>query len=102
MSVCSDGKHYDVPEGLIFSFPCTVKDGKWKIVDGFGNPNIYICVAEGDDTHIKSEIRLLPEAPEECFFVMMRKMPIRFANGQRKAVKERRGISTRRSAITTV
>ena len=34
MSVCSDGKHYDVPEGLIFSFPCTVKDGKWKIVEG--------------------------------------------------------------------
>ncbi|MBE6413079.1 MAG: prepilin-type N-terminal cleavage/methylation domain-containing protein [Verrucomicrobiaceae bacterium] len=30
------------------------KNGKWKIVDGFGNPNIYICVAEGDDTHIKS------------------------------------------------
>ena len=34
MSVCSDGKHYDVPEGLIFSFPCTVKDGKWEIVEG--------------------------------------------------------------------
>lgn len=34
MSVCSDGKHYDVPEGLIFSFPVTVKDGKWSIVEG--------------------------------------------------------------------
>ena len=34
MSVCSDGKHYDVPEGLIFSFPVTVKNGKWKIVAG--------------------------------------------------------------------
>ena len=34
MSVCSDGKHYDVPEGLIFSFPVSVKDGKWSIVDG--------------------------------------------------------------------
>ena len=34
MSVCSDGKHYDVPEGLIFSFPVTVKNGKWEIVEG--------------------------------------------------------------------
>lgn len=34
MSVVSDGKHYDVPEGLIFSFPCVAKEGKWEIVDG--------------------------------------------------------------------
>lgn len=34
MSVCSDGKHYDVPEGLIFSFPVTVKNGKWSVVEG--------------------------------------------------------------------
>lgn len=34
MSVCADGKHYDVPEGLIFSFPCTVRDGQWQIVEG--------------------------------------------------------------------
>ena len=33
MSVCSDGS-YDVPEGLISSFPVTVKDGRWEIVQG--------------------------------------------------------------------
>ena len=33
MSVCSDGS-YGVPEGLISSFPVTVKDGKWEIVQG--------------------------------------------------------------------
>jgi malate dehydrogenase len=33
MSVVSDGS-YDVPEGLISSFPVTVKDGKWEIVQG--------------------------------------------------------------------
>ncbi len=33
MSVVSDGS-YGVPEGLISSFPVTVKDGKWEIVQG--------------------------------------------------------------------
>jgi malate dehydrogenase len=33
MSVCSDGS-YGVPEGLISSFPVTVKDGAWEIVQG--------------------------------------------------------------------
>lgn len=33
MAVVSDGS-YDVPEGLVFSFPCTVKDKEWTIVQG--------------------------------------------------------------------
>ena len=33
MSVPSDGS-YDVPEGIISSFPVTVADGKWSIVQG--------------------------------------------------------------------
>src|SRR5689334_6822528 len=33
MSVCSDGS-YGVPEGLISSFPVTVKDSAWSIVQG--------------------------------------------------------------------
>lgn len=34
MSVPSEGNKYGVPEGLIFSFPCTTKNGEWKIVEG--------------------------------------------------------------------
>lgn len=33
MGVPSDGS-YGVPEGLISSFPCVVRDGKWQIVQG--------------------------------------------------------------------
>ena len=33
MAVPSDGS-YDVPEGLISSFPCVVRDGEWEIVRG--------------------------------------------------------------------
>ncbi len=33
MAVPSDGS-YDVPEGLIYSFPVTIADGRWKIVQG--------------------------------------------------------------------
>ncbi len=33
MAVCSDGS-YGVPEGIISSFPVTVQDGRWSIVQG--------------------------------------------------------------------
>lgn len=33
MGVYSDGS-YGIEEGLIYSFPCTCKDGKWEIVQG--------------------------------------------------------------------
>jgi malate dehydrogenase len=33
MSVPSDGS-YDVPEGIVSSFPCTCSGGEWKIVEG--------------------------------------------------------------------
>ena len=33
MGVCSRGE-YGVPEGLIFSYPITIADGKWSIVEG--------------------------------------------------------------------
>jgi len=37
MSIPTDGKAYGIEKDLIFSFPCTVKDGKYTIV-----PNLKI------------------------------------------------------------
>ena len=34
ISFYSDGKTYNIPEGLIFSFPCTTSGGKYKVVPG--------------------------------------------------------------------
>ncbi|EPY22015.1 cytosolic malate dehydrogenase [Strigomonas culicis] len=34
MAVYSAGNPYGIPEDLIFSFPCTCKDGEWTIVPG--------------------------------------------------------------------
>lgn len=50
MAVPSDGS-YGVPEGLISSFPCTVKDGQYEIVQGlelneFSRAKIDASVAE--------------------------------------------------------
>jgi malate dehydrogenase len=50
MAVVSDGS-YDVPEGLISSFPVTTKDGNWEIVQGleindFSRGKIDASVAE--------------------------------------------------------
>ena len=33
MGICSNGE-YGVPAGLIFSYPVTIADGKWSIVEG--------------------------------------------------------------------
>ena len=30
----SDGKLYNIPEGLIFSVPCTTANGKYKPIEG--------------------------------------------------------------------
>jgi malate dehydrogenase len=38
MGVYSDGS-YNVPAGLIYSFPVTCQNGEWKIVQGKGVPN---------------------------------------------------------------
>ncbi len=53
MGVPSDGS-YGVPEGLISSFPCVVRDGEWQIVQGleideFSRARIEASVAELDD-----------------------------------------------------
>lgn len=34
MAVWSNGNSYGIPDGIIYSFPCTCKDGKWEIVNG--------------------------------------------------------------------
>lgn len=34
ISYLTDGKTYGVPAGLIFSFPCTTANGKYKLVEG--------------------------------------------------------------------
>lgn len=64
MAVCSDGS-YDVPEGLISSFPVTCQDGEWSIVDGldlndFSRSRIDATVAElGEERASVGELGLL-------------------------------------------
>ena len=50
MGVPSDGS-YGIPEGMIFGFPCTTKNGRWEIVQGlelsdFARATIAKSVAE--------------------------------------------------------
>ena len=64
MSVPSDGS-YGVPEGLISSFPCVVKDGKYEIVQGlelneFSRAKIDASVAElVDERNAVKELGLI-------------------------------------------
>jgi len=53
MAIPSDGS-YGVPEGLISSFPCTCKDGKYQIVKG-------IDLSEFSSTRIKASLKELHE-----------------------------------------
>lgn len=34
MGVVSDGSAYGIAEGIVYSFPVTIKDKKWEIVPG--------------------------------------------------------------------
>ena len=34
MGVISNGNSYKIPEGIIYSFPCEISNGKWKVVKG--------------------------------------------------------------------
>ena len=64
LAVPSDGS-YGVPEGLISSFPCTVKDGKYEIVQGlelndFSRGKIDASVAElVDERNAVTELGLI-------------------------------------------
>jgi malate dehydrogenase len=64
MAVCSDGS-YGVPEGLISGFPCTTKDGVWKIVQGldvndFSRSRIDASVGElGEERDAVAELGLI-------------------------------------------
>ena len=64
MAVPSDGS-YGVPEGLMSSFPCTTKDGKWEIVQGleiddFSRGRIDATVAElADERDAVKELGLI-------------------------------------------
>ena len=64
MAVPSDGS-YGVPEGLISSFPCTVKDGRYEIVQGleineFSRAKIDASVAElADERDAVTELGLI-------------------------------------------
>lgn len=64
MAVPSDGS-YGVPEGLISSFPCVVRDGRYEVVqglelDGFSQDRINRSVAElADEKQAVTELGLI-------------------------------------------
>ena len=64
-AIMSDGS-YDVPEGLISSFPCTSENGEWKIVQGleiddFSRQKIDASVAElAEERDAVRELGLIP------------------------------------------
>ena len=64
MAVPSDGS-YGVPEGLMSSFPCVCKDGKWEIVQGleiddFSRARIDASAAElADERDAVKELGLI-------------------------------------------
>jgi len=66
MAVASDGS-YDVPEGLVSSFPVTTADGDWTIVQGleiddFSRGRIDASVAElGEERDAVKELGLISE-----------------------------------------
>ena len=64
MAVYSDGS-YNVPEGLIFSFPCICQFGNWKIVQGMELSDFGVAAVQANVDELQGEMdmvkHLLPE-----------------------------------------
>ena len=56
ISFLTDGKLYNIPKGIIFSFPCTTSGGKYKVVEG-----LKIDDAESQERIKKTTDELLSE-----------------------------------------
>ncbi|GAB1266273.1 malate dehydrogenase [Aurantivibrio infirmus] len=54
MGIYSDGS-YGITEGLIYSFPCTCKDGKWEIVQGLEINDFSRKKMEATEQELKEE-----------------------------------------------
>jgi malate dehydrogenase len=54
MAVPSDGS-YDIPEGVIYSFPCTCSDGRWEIVQGLDNNDFSRERMRATDQELREE-----------------------------------------------
>nr|QKY15196.1 NAD-dependent malate dehydrogenase (MDH) [Polytomella parva] len=66
MAVVSDGS-YGVAEGLMFSFPVTCRDGKWKIVQGLHINEATQKKLDITEAELKEELKLAEEVLAEKF-----------------------------------
>jgi malate/lactate dehydrogenase len=64
MGIHSDGS-YGIQKGLIYSFPCTCKDGKWSIVQGLKINDFSRAKMQATEKELSEEMEavkhLLPE-----------------------------------------
>lgn len=58
MSVYSDGTHYGAPKDVYFSFPVTIKDGKYTIVDGLSIDDRTLFQASADELEDERKVAL--------------------------------------------
>ncbi len=54
MGVCSDGS-YGIERGLIYSFPCTCKDGDWQIAQGAGLNDFSRAKMQATEQELREE-----------------------------------------------
>lgn len=54
MGVISDGS-YGAPKDVIFSFPVTIKDGKWKIVQELGTSDFARKLLDATGKELEEE-----------------------------------------------
>ncbi len=78
MGVFSDGS-YETPNGVMFSFPVTIKDGKWSIVQGLpigdfargrlNKTGKELC-EERDEAMAVCQVRDTARTPNKCCLII--------------------------------
>ena len=62
MGVYSDGSHYDVPQGIVYSFPVRCDKGSWQIVDDLEISDFSRRMMDDSARELQTEKKLLREA----------------------------------------
>jgi malate dehydrogenase len=88
MGIHSDGS-YGIQKGLIYSFPCTCKGGKWSIVQGLKINEFSRAKMQATEKELAEEMEAVKHLLPEVNLSMLKKGPAKKAPAKKKPVAKK-------------
>jgi malate dehydrogenase len=86
MGIHSDGS-YGIQKGLIYSFPCTCKGGKWSIVQGLKINDFSRAKMQATEKELAEEMEAVKHLLPEVNLSMLKKGPAKKAAAKKAKAK---------------